>query len=121
MRNRQYIASGPVGAPIITEQMDDHFVESYISFEFYDDNGGAIPLKDLYVPANRVTPGAGTATFTGSEDGFDEGTITNGSDVDVTDPDYPRMNFLGAVRYITMTPVIAITVATHMRMKVTRR
>jgi len=132
MRNRQYIASGPVGAsPIIYPDpnpaangkdipvMDAHFTESFISLEFYDDQGGTISEDNLYVPANLVTPGAGTATVTASENGVAYGTITNGTDIDVTTDDYPRINFLGSVGFIKGVTA-GITIATHWRILTTR-
>ncbi len=130
MRNKQYIASAPVGDdniyPGLTAlpngefqpKMDIHFTEAFISIEFYNDLG-TIPLNELYQPANLVTPSAGTATITASENGNDYGTLINGTDIDVTTADYPRMNFLGSVSHVKGV-TSGIVGASHWRILITR-
>jgi hypothetical protein len=115
MRNRTYYARGLVGAPsIISNEMDEHFVEAFISIQFF--------TSDSYSEADQVIPSSGTLDITASEQGVSYGTIPNGSAIDVTDQDYPRINFLGSVRYVKgVGTAISGSGATHYQIKITRR
>ncbi len=118
------IASGVVGAsPIDTNPnfgilpnspgLDGRLLETYISLEFRSSS-------DFSSLTNIVVPSVGTATITATENGVVYGSIVNGTAIDVTTADYPRLSKtgnIGNVRGVTA----GIVGATHWRILVSRR
>lgn len=97
---------------LLIEDMSHTHERGLVALTFYSD-------EDL---TTQVTPGAGTAIITVSEDGANFGTVLKGT-VDATKVgtavQYDRPNWSGSTRYLKVT-FLGITTATHCRIDVAR-
>ncbi|BAV81109.1 hypothetical protein [Vibrio phage CKB-S2] len=91
----------------VSPRLPDFAVRGIVSQTFYSDAAMETP----------VYPTAGTVTYTGSEDGFNYGSLDD-SVVDPTTGNYKRASWqLGAVSFVKAT-MAGITGATHFRIVV---
>ncbi len=92
----------------ISPLLDRNYERGYLSITFYNSD-------DLETP---VTPTAGTATFTASEDGKQYGEL---GDISASsagpDSTYDRINFAGMVRYVKVN-MTGVTGATHFQVRI---
>lgn len=103
MAHKSLALQAPVAAAdFLINKIPAEFERLYLSVTFYSDE---------YV--TPVTPAAGTATITATDDGFNFGTVTNGA-IDVTDPVYDRPSAVGRFESVKAT-LAGVTGATHFR------
>lgn len=104
MGHNTYLIQAPVSdGDFLSPDISQQFERMYLSVTFYSDAAYTTP----------VTPTAGTVTITATDDGFNYGTLTDGT-VDATNPAYLRPNMSGRVRKVKAT-VAGVTGATHFR------
>ncbi len=103
MSTQPYTIEAPVSdTAFLSPDISQSFERWYISVTFYSD--------EYETP---VTPTAGTATFTATDDGFNYGDLTDGV-VDVSVVKYDRPNLSGRVRKVSCV-LAGVTGATHFR------
>lgn len=102
IRQKIYYLYGAVADTEVSENMNLHHTNAYMSVTFFD--------KDPRIDetAAIVLPTAGELTLTGSEDGTNYGTFTNGA-IDVTTATYDRPNAAGAIQNVKAAPTSAIS------------
>lgn len=84
----------------LSQDIAAYYERCYFSVTFFSD--------EYKTP---VTPSAGTATITATDDGHSFGTVANGV-VDVTNPEYIRPNLSGRIKKAKVL-LAGVTGATH--------
>lgn len=78
---------------------------TYVVITFYTDDTYSTP----------VTPSAGTATVTATDDGFNFGSVNQGI-IDVSDPAYSRPDIIGFITQLNLN-LSGVVGATHFKFK----
>lgn len=84
----------------LSQSIAQYYERHYITITFFSDE---------YI--TPVIPTGGTVTFTATDDGFNYGTMTNGS-VSASSPEYARPNLSGKINKVKATTA-GIVGATH--------
>jgi hypothetical protein len=110
---RIYSDATPVATNEILLNIDPDYENAYFYLEF-SDSANFSNILDM----STVT---GTVTITVSENKINFGSIVNGTDIDCSDPDYPRPNAAGAINWAKATATVPVGgAATHWRLVVAR-